>query len=219
MIIRAGGRTYHMPNYATRCVEPTPFKQRPLYLPISSQTSYANEKSNLISIHLEEHKGTKRGYIVFTLMVLLIGIPMIHYSSRGYLDFAKYDSINLSASHPTPMEPFKPEDEALKASRPANDSSDEDATENTSTGEAAGNERLGVYWEAPIPAEQCSAYGMREYHAKLKNLPFFSNGMDVCQNTPIEIHGQSFASPDRCDRRVSVDPVHLYHGTTHMSIP
>ncbi|TEB30071.1 hypothetical protein FA13DRAFT_1858453 [Coprinellus micaceus] len=99
------------------------------------------------------------------------------------------------------MEPFKPEDEALKASRPANDSSDEDATENTSTGEAAGNERLGVYWEAPIPAEQCSAYGMREYHAKLKNLPFFSNGMDVCQNTPIEIHGQSFASPDRCDRR------------------
>ncbi|KAJ3532479.1 hypothetical protein NMY22_g7728 [Coprinellus aureogranulatus] len=168
-----GGRTYHMPNYAT---------------------SYANEKSNLITIHLEEAKGSKRGYVMFTLLVMfLVWFSVRHSPSKGI----EYDLGSFSVPI-APSSTGGQEDVPYKESPASNDSSNDQKSEDTS--KDTGKE-LDVYWGEATPAERCHAYGIREYSARLQRLPFFADWASACNSTPIAIHGQTFARPERCERR------------------
>jgi len=56
----------------------------------------------------------------------------------------------------------------------------------------------GLYWDNLEPKPSCSGYGIREYSARLMNIPSFTDGLKACKETPIEIHNTTVA-PDRCE--------------------
>jgi len=56
----------------------------------------------------------------------------------------------------------------------------------------------GAFWDTPWPARGCYAYGKREYHGTLNNIPEGWTNMDACMNLPVEIKGVSIRRPDRC---------------------
>lgn len=71
---RSGGRTYNIPNYATRFV----FCIAVSSCPELKTSSYANEKSSVISVIFDEHKGTPKTVItILVVFLLLIAIPIV----------------------------------------------------------------------------------------------------------------------------------------------
>lgn len=59
------------------------------------------------------------------------------------------------------------------------------------------------YWDEINPTEHCTAFGTREYTAKLKNLAWIQNAKwkKVCENTQATIHGVK-VKPTKCERKV-----------------
>lgn len=59
------------------------------------------------------------------------------------------------------------------------------------------------YWDEIKPKEHCTAFGTREYTAKLKNLAWSQNTKwkQVCENTWVTIHGVN-VKPAKCERKV-----------------
>jgi len=66
--------------------------------------------------------------------------------------------------------------------------------------EKAREERIpqGAFWDSLLPAPDCLAYGKREYHGALKNIPDGRTDMDACMNMPVEIKGVTLKRPHRC---------------------
>ena len=65
---RTGGRTYHIPNYATRYALSIASSSCPS---LKTSTSYANEKSSMISVTFDEDKGAPRVIIIIVVIILL----------------------------------------------------------------------------------------------------------------------------------------------------
>jgi hypothetical protein len=63
----------------------------------------------------------------------------------------------------------------------------------------------GAFWGVLTPAEDCRAYGTREYSAMLQNIPKDWTDMDACMNMPVKINGVSIRQPLRCEY-VAVSP-------------
>ena len=57
----------------------------------------------------------------------------------------------------------------------------------------------GAFWDPPWPANNCLAYGKREYWAALQNIPEDWTEMEACMNMPVKIKGVSVRRPDRCE--------------------
>jgi hypothetical protein len=73
LLDRSGGRTYNIPNYATRFVVPLKFYRARGW----TNASYANEKSNMISVTFDEDKGTPKAIITILVIILLFAaIPV-----------------------------------------------------------------------------------------------------------------------------------------------
>ena len=56
----------------------------------------------------------------------------------------------------------------------------------------------GAFWDPLWPANDCRAYGKREYWAALRNIPEDWTEMEACMNMPVEIKDVSVRRPDRC---------------------
>lgn len=56
----------------------------------------------------------------------------------------------------------------------------------------------GAFWDPLLPAPDCRAYGKREYHGALQNIPENRTDMDACMNMPVEIKGVTLKRPHRC---------------------
>ena len=56
----------------------------------------------------------------------------------------------------------------------------------------------GAFWDSILPAPDCRAYGTREYHGALQNIPDDRTDMDACMNMPVEIKGVTLKRPHRC---------------------
>ena len=56
----------------------------------------------------------------------------------------------------------------------------------------------GAFWDLPQPANDCRAYGRREYWAELQNIPQDWTDMEACMNMPVEIKDVSVRRPNRC---------------------
>ena len=70
---RSGGRTYNIPNYATRFVVPLQFQRVQGW----TSASYANEKSNVISVTFDEDKKTPKAIItILVIFLLFAAIPV-----------------------------------------------------------------------------------------------------------------------------------------------
>jgi hypothetical protein len=62
--------------------------------------------------------------------------------------------------------------------------------------------KAGFYW-ADLQADQrCFRHGARQYTARVSNVPREYDPMQACKETPIEINGLKFATPDMCEDRV-----------------
>lgn len=158
-------------------------------------TSYANEKSNLITIHLDQDKGEKKGYLIFTFLVLLlVSLPTFHLLSRppGHL---KYTVAEPSTQLST--EPLSPDASSLHES--FDSPAEEEASGDSERGQGYGPRPTNPSWDDPRPAHQCMAFGEKEYSARLQGVPLFANRKNACKNTPIEIRGQTFESPNSCE--------------------
>jgi hypothetical protein len=66
---RSGGRTYNIPNYATRFVFCVAVSSCPGFE--KERPSYANEKSSVISVSFDEDKGTPKTIITIFVIFLL----------------------------------------------------------------------------------------------------------------------------------------------------
>jgi len=59
-------------------------------------------------------------------------------------------------------------------------------------------QKLGLYWDVPVPDSHCTAHNTREYWARLLNtVPYNYNWLKACEDIPIVIHGRSI-NTTRC---------------------
>ena len=57
----------------------------------------------------------------------------------------------------------------------------------------------GAFWAVgPWPAQECLAYGKREYWGELRNIPEDWDDLDACMNMPATIKDVPIRRPDRC---------------------
>ncbi|KAJ3508655.1 hypothetical protein NLJ89_g5634 [Agrocybe chaxingu] len=66
--------------------------------------------------------------------------------------------------------------------------------------EAPGYVSRGLTWDNPVP-NNCLAFGSRQYSARLQNFPYFSDWIRACQNTEITIHGVTYPHPTTCESK------------------
>jgi hypothetical protein len=141
--------------------------------------SYANEKSNLITIHLEEGRDAKKTLILalMALTVFLV-LPML-----------------LSTSKPVSVRSYEKEPETSPSVAPPGFPNEEGRLAQSSQ----------VFWDTPHPEKQCSGYHTRRYTARLKGLPLLANWKAACENTSIQLNGRTFERPEACERKVGIE--------------
>ncbi|KIM46331.1 hypothetical protein M413DRAFT_441414 [Hebeloma cylindrosporum] len=184
----SGGRTYHVPNYAT---------------------SYANEKSNLISVTFGGDKGTSRGAIavvVVFLLVTAVSLSMFTWScSQSMIQSISPGFLERSVQGPGVLDWSPTSDQEARATILGQADSDVSKSEGIAA-ELQVQENKGprvgsIYWDKPQAGAHCHGFGTREYAAKLRNVPFYANGMRICEETEVSIHGVVLPRPTRCERR------------------
>ena len=201
---RSGGRTYNIPNYATRFVVPLKFYRARGW----TSASYANEKSNMISVTFDEDKGTLKPIITILVIVLLFAtIPVFlmapksvdkSTSTTKLYDWSK--QINWVRENNSWQLGFFNEASLWKetdAFMPKMNVDSEDLSKQRI------KESKNLYWDKPQPDKHCLRFGTREYTARLWNLPLFTDWINICKNTKANIHGVSL-EPSYCQSKVRV---------------
>lgn len=79
-----------------------------------------------------------------------------------------------------------------------------DLQEEKNKGEEEIRRSWGLRWDKPQKGEHCMAYGTREYTARLRNAPIFSDWAGACSNTKVEINGITVSKPTFCEIRVNI---------------
>jgi len=180
------------------------------------RSSYANEKSNLITVSFDEDKNTSRVIIAVLVIFLLSAVPLsmftwsyfqpvIQSTSPGVLELPIQGSSNALDWSPTSHN-YDARETILRLSQGNSDSLKPAGTAELPTegnnGPRAGSNFPNVYWEEPQAGAHCLGFGTREYTAKLQDVPFYANGMKICEETEVSIHGVVLPRPTRCERRV-----------------
>lgn len=189
VLSRQGARTYHVSNYATRSdhahIDPSYISKT------DRPTSYANEKSHLISVTFDEDKGAKKIIVALVFMFLLF----LGYSSSAVITLIRM--IEETRLLPTGS-----------IGNPGAQSSHLSSVYDAQLG-SAGTAIFnnipttpGLYWDDLKGDAHCLAYGIRRYTAHLRNVPFLANRTRACKETAIQINGLDLRSPDECEIKV-----------------
>ena len=177
--------------------------------------SYANDKSSLISINLDEDRGIARIIIAFVVTcVLFTAVPL---TMMALQTPHPHPALSLPWSdHPVvhDVRPKLGENGNQISHEPHNSAAPQDGVQDTSMvalsmipdHKASGQvlAKSTAYWDNPLAGERCRAFGSREYTAQLRNLPFFADWESACKNTPITINGVPHSHPSRCEKKVSL---------------
>jgi hypothetical protein len=161
-------------------------------------------------VTFDEDKDTSRGIIAVVVIFLLVTAVPLSMFTWSYSQ-SMIQSISAGV-----LEPSVQESGALDSSLTLNKAaaratilSQADSDVSKSEGMAAelstqeNKRRVGsIYWEKPQADGHCLGFGTREYSAKLRNVPFYANGMRICEETEVSIHGVVLPRPTRCERRV-----------------
>ncbi|KAJ3568827.1 hypothetical protein NP233_g5454 [Leucocoprinus birnbaumii] len=187
-----GGRTYHVPNYATRA------------------TSYANEKSHLISVSFDEDKGAKKTIVVIVLMFLLL----LGCSACAFVQGLQKSSFVFQSPAAVGQQDVEPPAQAAEdiyastAESTRNSGFDNTWTSSSVDGRAVNtgkgavdgaSEASSLYWDELQGDAHCLAYGTRRYTARLRKVPFWANRTKACMETAVQINGLNIRSPDQCE--------------------
>ncbi|TFK71760.1 hypothetical protein BDN72DRAFT_837148 [Pluteus cervinus] len=81
------------------------------------------------------------------------------------------------------------------------------APEGQQTRLTAEDSEVVLAWDEPRPGDHCSAYGTREYTARLLDIPNSQEGTRACQMSKMEIRGIVYDKPSRCEYRGSTGEV------------
>ncbi|KAF9534770.1 hypothetical protein CPB83DRAFT_842917 [Crepidotus variabilis] len=184
-----GGRTYHIPNYATR------YEKRSTQRTRQTISSYANDRTNLISVTFDEDRGSQRITIIFILAILFItavptwmGVPSLsqHYGPFKTTERHSGES-NGSSDLDSPLDHARTIDvQQSQVNKHQLQSQDKTS--------------WNVTWSKPEVSQTCHGFGTRQYTANLVNLPFFASWEDACRNTPVVIGGATYIHPSACEK-------------------
>ncbi|KAJ8078102.1 hypothetical protein PM082_000308 [Marasmius tenuissimus] len=61
------------------------------------------------------------------------------------------------------------------------------------------NQDLGAYWSEPVKSNDCHSYGTREWRSRLWNIPSGYDWIKACKESPVEINGVRYETPDSCE--------------------
>jgi len=174
---------------------------------ILMQSSYANEESNLITVTFDNDKGTSHGVVavvVIFLLVTAVSLSMFTWSRSQSVIPPSSVLLQPSIQGSVILDSNKVDARATILGQGDSDvSKSEGMAAELSTQENKRSRVGSVYWEKPQPGVHCLAFGTREYAAKLRNVPFYMNGMKICEETEVWIHGVPLPRPNSCERRVS----------------
>lgn len=172
--------------------------------------SYANEKTHLISVAFDEHKGANRLIISIVFMFLLL------FGSTVYVIVNKPEKSLLAlqtaggtewSGATEPLVQYK-----KGTSPPTMVQTTNTIFEERESGDGDGlisGEEIGItsgsglYWDELKGSTHCTGYGTRRYSARLRNVPFWANRTRACLETPVQINGVTLPSPDECEVDVS----------------
>jgi len=95
---------------------------------------------------------------------------------------------------------FEREEQLLESERQSLEREKEGLREERERWEKARKTRVpnGAFWDPLTPAPDCLAYGKREYHGALQNIPEDWTDMDACMNMSVEIKNVTIKRPNRC---------------------
>ncbi|KDR83897.1 hypothetical protein GALMADRAFT_236374 [Galerina marginata CBS 339.88] len=184
----SGGRTYHIPNYAT---------------------SYANDRSKLISIRFDEDKGTSRVILaVLSIFLLFAAAPLSVILLRCPQAVRSSTVPSAGSSQPTILSEWSQNPQSNAKAWTQATSTEEllpdvqaEPIQRTHEFHPESHKIQSGYWDEPLPGAHCLGFGTREYTARLWNLPFFSDWVAACKETEIEIRGALIPRPSYCESR------------------
>jgi hypothetical protein len=177
----------------------------------SSTSSYANEKSHLISVNFDEDKGAKKTIIaVVFLFVMLLGYSALAFlrgleksffvlRSPAALEQQDHFDVGEGTRPPVAGPTGNPD---LEGDRMGNAGDGLTVDTGPSIFEPAPPASTS-YWDELQGDTHCIAYGTRRYTARLRNAPFWANRTQACMETAIQINGFTLRSPDECEVKVS----------------
>ncbi|KAF9006519.1 hypothetical protein BDQ17DRAFT_1351884 [Cyathus striatus] len=203
----AGGRTYHVPNYATRSDNKSFSGSSPQ---TKAGNSYANERSTLIEVSFDEERSTRKMILVVFVVSLFFAFPAMYLLlySKEISHNEWYDGSygwNGPCGQGVTCPERKPAEESKSQRCHINkgvlqfDVSQEPEKATGSSVLEITSTRPKPQWIELRPKERCLSFGRREYTARLHNAPFFSGSRSVCETTPIAIHGTVIERPDYCE--------------------
>lgn len=62
--------------------------------------------------------------------------------------------------------------------------------------------RAGLHWQNLRGNDHCAQYGTRRYTAQLGGIPTGYDALQLCRETPVDIHGVTLPSPTYCEEQV-----------------
>jgi hypothetical protein len=72
--------------------------------------------------------------------------------------------------------------------------------------------KMHIYWDSPMYAPHCAAWGAREYTSKLNNVKDGYDLVKACERTLVTIHDNIVYKPDWCEMRVGIVVVMARNG-------
>ena len=195
-------------KFSDQAVERTtfPIVQQGLSSTVSSfpelkiSASYANEKSSMISVTFDEGRGMPRSLtIVIVIFLLFAIIPVFLMACKT----PKYTAeIPKSVEGSTSNNWSKEQNNWVRGdnSMALNPKGNVNGVRSEHESRQRDKERR-THWNKLQPDEQCVRFGTREYTARLRNLPLFTDWTKICRNTEANVHGVSL-KPSYCKNKV-----------------
>ncbi|KAF8631543.1 hypothetical protein AX15_002299 [Amanita polypyramis BW_CC] len=145
------------------------------------QSSYASEKSHLITVSVGNDQAKRiPAILVFVMLAVLSTCFGVYYSTNS-TGMGKGAILDKGIGHPS-------ENKIMGIARGRNQAQDNSIKNNAT-------------WGVLQRGEHCLGYGTRGYSAQLLDPPLFANWKEVCESTRIEIHGNIYDKPERCERQ------------------
>jgi hypothetical protein len=146
------------------------------------------------------------GFVVFLIILAQAVVLIFFYDLPSKLDAYGKATARMREQRDAMMEQAK----HLEGERRLLEQEEKDLRGERERWEKAREDRVpqGAFWDVIWPAEDCRAYGTREYRAVLQNIPEDWTDVDACMNMPIEIKGVRIRRPLRCER--AADSPHIY---------
>jgi len=188
MYVGNSGRGVGTPPPSYRSTSPESVHSHRRYGAIPQLSTPVPQRNNALSA---------RRIVLFT--VILLACVMIAYDfGKQYKDL---DDIGRERRHQRWKEIERHWDEERERHQREHERWDRERKEHEGEKrrEDEGRGNTHFYWGEIEGAPHCASFGVREYTARLWNIPVGRDWMSACYNQPIQIHNVTIAKPSSCE--------------------